>query len=296
MSSAASAASTAVSSAASAASSAVSSAASEVTGGEASVTGSETPVAHTGVPAPAALSQADIDAAKATLATSGTLTVCTSLPYPPFEAQDASGNIVGFDMDFMNWLAKDLGVSTKVIDADFSGIQSGQAMQSKKCDIAAAGMTITPERAQSIEFSLPYYDASQTLMVLSSSSVTNISDLKGKKLGAQSGTTGEKYAKANSDKYGYTVISFDKISDEEQALQAGNIDAAIHDQPALVEYAKQQSGSVKIVQSFNTGEQYGFGAAKGNTALIKAANFVIQTAQSDGTYQSSFVKWIGNQP
>jgi polar amino acid transport system substrate-binding protein len=260
------------------------------------VTGSETPVPHTGAPAPAALAQADIDAAKATLATSGQLTICTSLPYPPFEAQDASGNIVGFDVDFMNWMAKDMGVTTKIIDADFSGIQSGQAMQSKKCDIAAAGMTITPERAQSIEFSLPYYDASQTLMVLSSSSVTNISDLKGKKLGAQSGTTGEKYAKANSAQYGYTVISFDKISDEEQALQAGNIDAAIHDQPALVEYAKQQSGSVKIVQNFNTGEQYGFGAAKGNTALIKVANYVIQKAESDGTYQSSFVKWIGNQP
>lgn len=260
------------------------------------MTGSETPVPHTGAPAPAALTQADIDAAKATLATSGQLTVCTSLPYAPFEAQDASGNIIGFDMDFMNWMAKDLGVTTKIIDADFSGIQSGQSMQSKQCDIAAAGMTITPERAQAIEFSLPYYDASQTLMVLSTSSVTNVADLKGKKLGAQSGTTGEKYAKANESQYGYTVISFAKISDEEQALQAGNIDAAIHDQPALVEYAKQQNGSVKIVQSFNTGEQYGFGAAKDNTALIKVANYVIQKSESDGTYQSSFEKWIGNQP
>ena len=87
--------------------------------------------------------------------------------------------------------------------------------------------------------------------------------------------------------------AFDKISDEEQALQAGKIDAAIHDQPALKEYTKQQTGTVKIVQNFNTGEQYGFGAAKGNTALIKVANYVIQKSKSDGTYQSSFEKWIG---
>ena len=159
-------ASTPASSAASGASSPASSAES-VTGGEASVTGSETPVPHTGAPAPAALTQADIDAAKATLKRLEQLTVCTSLPYSPFEPDDGSGNIVGFDIDFMDWMAKDLGVQTKIIDAQFSGIQSGQAMQSGQCDIAAAGMTITPERSQSIEFSIPYYDASQTLMVLS---------------------------------------------------------------------------------------------------------------------------------
>ncbi len=266
-------------------------------GGEAQVTGSETPVAHTGVAAPAALTQSDIDAAVKSLADPTTLTVCTSLPYAPFEAQDAGGAIIGFDIDFMDLMAKDLGgLKVKVIDADFSGIQSGQAMNSKKCDIAAAGMTITAERAKSILFSLPYYDASQTLMVLANSPVKSIDDLKGKKLGAQTGTTGEKYAQANETKIGFTVISYDKISDEEQALQAGNIDAAIHDQPALVEYAKQQNGAVKIVQNFNTGEQYGFGVAQGNDALIKVANFAIQTAQSDGSYQASFVKWIGEQP
>jgi polar amino acid transport system substrate-binding protein len=76
-----------------------------------------------------------IAAAKATLTDPSSLTVCTSLPYPPFEVDDGTGKIVGFDIDFMDAMAKDLGVTTKVVVADFTAIKSGQAMKSKKCDI-----------------------------------------------------------------------------------------------------------------------------------------------------------------
>jgi polar amino acid transport system substrate-binding protein len=234
-----------------------------------------------------------IAAAKATLANSSALTVCTSLPYPPFEVDDGSGKIVGFDIDFMDAISKDLGVTTKIVVADFTAIKSGQAMKSKKCDIAAAAMTINAERVQAIEFSNAYYDASQALMVLSSSAVKSADDLKGKALGAQTGTTGLSFAQANAAKYGYTVQEFKQISDEEQALQSGKIDAAIHDQPALNDYFKAQKGKVKIIQNFQTGEQYGFGAAKGNTALAAVANYVIAQSFKDGTYKTSYEKWIG---
>lgn len=243
--------------------------------------------------APTALTPEMITAAKATLTNSSALTVCTSLPYPPFEVDDGSGKIVGFDIDFMDAIAKDLGLTTKIVVADFVAIKSGQAMKSKKCDIAVAAMTINAERVQAIEFSNPYYDASQALMVLSSSSIKSIGDLKGKALGAQTGTTGLSYAQANAAKYGYTVQEFKQISDEEQALQSGKIDAGIHDQPALNDYFKAQKGKVKIIQNFNTGEQYGFGAAKGNTALIAVANYAIAQSFKDGTYKTSYEKWIG---
>jgi polar amino acid transport system substrate-binding protein len=243
--------------------------------------------------APASLTPDMIAAAKATLANSSALTVCTSLPYPPFEVDDGSGKIVGFDIDFMDAISKDLGVTTKIVVADFTAIKSGQAMKSKKCDIAAAAMTINAERVQAIEFSNAYYDASQALMVLSSSAVKSADDLKGKALGAQTGTTGLSFAQANAAKYGYTVQEFKQISDEEQALQSGKIDAAIHDQPALNDYFKAQKGKVKIIQNFQTGEQYGFGAAKGNTALAAVANYVIAQSFKDGTYKTSYEKWIG---
>ncbi len=237
-----------------------------------------------------------ISAAKATLTNSSALTVCTSLPYPPFEVDDGTGKIVGFDIDFMNWMAKDLGVSTKISVQQFTAIKSGQATKSKKCDISAAAMTITAERMAAITFSNPYYDASQALMVLSTSSVKGLADLKGKKLGAQTGTTGLIYAQKYAGQYGYTVQEYQQISDEEQALQSGKIDAAIHDQPALNEYSKQQAGKVKIVDNFNTGEEYGFGVALGNTALAAVANYAIAKSKTDGTYLASYAKWIGGTP
>lgn len=246
--------------------------------------------------APAALSAADIAAAKATLADPSTLTVCTSLPYQPFEVDDGSGNVIGFDMDFMDSVAKSLGLKRKVIDAKFDGIQSGQAMAAKTCDIAAAAMTINAERQKALTFSDPYYDASQGLMVPKSSSVKTLADLKGKKLGAQTGTTGLVYANANAAKNGYSVTEYEKITDEEQALASGSADAVIQDLPALNEYAKANPDAVAVVASFNTGEKYGFGMALGNTALAKIANYAIASAKSDGSYAASYKKWIGDEP
>ena len=246
--------------------------------------------------APATLSADVIAAAKATLTDGSALTVCTSLPYAPFEVDDGTGKIVGFDIDFMDWMAKDLGVTTKISVQQFTAIKSGTATKSKKCDISAAAMTITQERMSSITFSNPYYDASQALMVLTTSSAKGLADLKGKKLGAQTGTTGLAYAQKYADQYGYTVTEYAQISDEEVALQSGKIDAAIHDQPALNEYSKQQAGKVKIVDNFNTGEEYGFGVALGNTALATVANYVIAKSKTDGTYLSSYAKWIGGTP
>lgn len=180
--------------------------------------------------APTALTADEIAAAKATLADPTTLTVCTSLPYQPFEVDDGSGKIVGFDIDFMDALAKNLGgLGTKIIDAKFDGIQSGQAMESKTCDVGAAAMTITAERAAAILFSDPYYDASQGLLVSADSGITDISGMKGKILAGQSGTTGLKYANANAEKYGYTVVEVEKISDEQQAVTSGTAQAAIQD-------------------------------------------------------------------
>ena len=223
------------------------------------------------------------------------LTVCTSLPYSPFEVDDGtgSGKIVGFDMDLMDLMAKNLGVERKTVALQFPGIQSGQAMKSKKCDIAAAAMTINPERQANITFSDPYYDASQALMVTSDSTVTGLADLKGKKLGAQTGTTGLAYAQKNAAQYGYTVTQYAQISDEELALTTGKIDAAIHDQPALNDYLKQHPGKAKVVANFKTGEHYGFGMALGNKALAAAADYTLAKSKADGTYETAYKKWIG---
>jgi polar amino acid transport system substrate-binding protein len=98
------------------------------------------------------------------LVNSGQLTTCTHLPYRPFQFEQG-GEIVGFDVDMIDLVAKRLGVEQAIIDTPFEGIQSGEDLNARKCDIAAAAMTITPEREEKIAFSDPYFDANQALLV-----------------------------------------------------------------------------------------------------------------------------------
>ncbi|WP_205849854.1 transporter substrate-binding domain-containing protein [Nakamurella flava] len=241
-------------------------------------------------------SQSDIDAAKAALIASGTLTTCTHLPYAPFQSNDDDGNTVGFDVDMIDLVAKELGVKQAIVDTPFEGIKSGQDLSSGKCDIAAAGMTITPDREKVILFSEPYFDATQALLVRSDESVTSLADLKGKKLGAQSSTTGLDYANAQAAANGYEIVEYQDLASEQQALVTNQIDGAINDLPVWSEFVKEQPDKTKIVAQFDTGEQYGFGMKLGNTALKSVADAAINKAKADGTYDQLYTKWIGQAP
>ena len=230
------------------------------------------------------------------LISDGKLTVCTHLPYAPFQSNDDSGKTVGFDVDMMDLVAKKLGVEQAIVDTPFEGIKSGQDMATGKCDIAAAGMTITDERKKAILFSEPYFDATQALLVPNASTAKSLADLKGKKLGAQSSTTGLDYANKNKDANGYEIVEFQDLASETQALLTGQIDAAINDLPVWSEAIKENAGKAKIATQFDTGEQYGFGMKLGNEALKKVVDETIKTAKSDGTYDQLFKKWIGDVP
>src|SRR4051794_1442186 len=99
------------------------------------------------------------------LVASGKLTVCTHLPYEPFQYKNDAGKIVGFDIDLMDLVAKKLGVTQAIVDTPFEGIKSGQDLSAGTCDVAAAGMTITKQRQAVMDFSKPYFDANQALLV-----------------------------------------------------------------------------------------------------------------------------------
>jgi polar amino acid transport system substrate-binding protein len=169
-------------------------------------------------------------------------------------------------------------------------------MATGKCDIAAAGMTITDERKKAILFSEPYFDATQALLVPNGSTVKTLADLKGKKLGAQASTTGLDYANKNKDANGYEIVEFQDLAAQTQALLTGQVDGAINDLPVWSEAIKQNPGKATIATQFDTGEQYGFGMKLGNDALKKVVDEVITTAKSDGTYETLFKKWIGEVP
>ena len=219
----------------------------------------------------------------------GTLTVCSDIPYPPFEFEEADSpsGYAGFDIDLVTAIADSLGLEVAVQVVGFDGLQSGTTLVAGTCDMAASAMTITEERAQNIDFSDPYYDSLQSLLVAADSGIESIDDLAGKKVGVQQGTTGEAYATENVPE-GAEILSFPSDGELWPALQGNVIDAILQDQPVNVEHARADSGYV-LVEEYNTDEQYGFAFAKGEkTALLEAVNAALQDLRDDGTYQQIY--------
>lgn len=229
------------------------------------------------------------------LVADGKLTTCTHLPYAPFQSSEG-GKVVGFDIDMIDLVAKKLGVTQTVVDTPFEGIKSGQDLNTGKCDVAAAGMTIKPERAKVIDFSVPYFNATQALLIRKGSGYSTLASFKGKKLGVQSGTTGKDYVAAQKVP-GVTPIEFEDLATLQQALATNQIDGAVDDLPVWTDYIKKNPGKFEIGAEFNTGEKYGFGIKKGgNPELLKTVDQVITAAKADGTYNTIYLKWFGTKP
>jgi polar amino acid transport system substrate-binding protein len=134
-----------------------------------------------------------------------------------------TGNPDGFDIALINEIGKRLGVKVEVNDMEFDSLVSSIG---SKIDVAIAGMTITDERKQSVDFSDPYYDATQFVLVPTGSSIKTADDLKGKKIGTQLGTTGDSIA---SEIEGATDSSYDKAVDAVNDMNNGKVDCVIID-------------------------------------------------------------------
>ncbi|MBL1086400.1 transporter substrate-binding domain-containing protein [Streptomyces actinomycinicus] len=226
------------------------------------------------------------------LAKGGQLTTCTHLPYPPFQSE-IDGKVQGFDVSLIDLVAKDLGVKQAILDTPFENFKTGAFLNSGECDLAAAGMTITDERKKNVDFSDPYFEATQAVLVDKKSGVDSLADVKakGKKLGAQAQTTGEDYVKAK----GYDPISFESSDAVLNGLRTGQVQAVVIDYPVVQGWLKDKANADKfqVVDNLKTGEQYGFTVKKGNTALRDAINKAIKQAKADGTYKKIYEQWIG---
>jgi len=228
------------------------------------------------------------------LVNDGEITTCTHLPYQPFQFE-RGGEVVGFDVDMIDLVAKRLGVKQAIVDTPFEGIQSGEDLNARKCDIAAAAMTITPEREQKIAFSAPYFDADQALLVKKDSGIKSLEDLEGKTLGVQSGTTGKMYAEENAPE-GVQLKDYEDVALELSSVKSGQVPAAVNDIPVLLDYVKQNP-ELEVATRFATGEQYGFGMKKGTSQeLQQVVDAVIEKARADGTYDRLYEKWFGTKP
>jgi polar amino acid transport system substrate-binding protein len=227
-----------------------------------------------------------------TLVKAGQLTTCTHLPYPPFQSE-IDGKVQGFDVSLVDLVAKDLGVRQEVLDTPFENFKTGAFLNSGQCDLAAAGMTITEERKKNVDFSDPYFDATQAVLVDKDSGVKSLADIKSKgvELGAQAQTTGEDHAK----KQGLDPVSFESSDAVLNGLRSGQVKAVVIDYPVVRGWLKDKANAdaFRIAEQINTGEQYGFTVKKGNTELLAALNKAIADAKADGTYKKLYEQWIG---
>ena len=220
----------------------------------------------------------------------GKLLVGTDAPFPPFEIGQPP-DISGYDIEVMNGIADKLGVDVTYQDTGFDTIFRDTAQG--LFDTAAAASTILPERQKVVNFTDPYYEAQQALLVPTDSDIKTTDDLGGKIVGTQDGTTGEIYANDKTD--ASEVRGFPEGPDAVTALTTGQVDAVIIDQPVAVDATEQQEG-FDIVEEIATNELYGFAVAKNKTELLDAMNKALAEMKKDGTIDSLYQKYFKTKP
>jgi polar amino acid transport system substrate-binding protein len=226
-----------------------------------------------------------------TLVNDGQLTVCSDMPYKPFEFEE-DGETKGFDYDVVSAMGDQLGVEVEFVTTPFDSIIP--ALAAGNCDMIASAMTITEEREEQVNFTEPYFDADQSLLVLTENEETyaTLEDLAGKTIGVQVETTGATYAAENTPE-GATIKEFQTGDEMFPALISGDIDAALQDLPVNAYRATTDPEQFVVTETFPTGEQYGFAVAKESTDLLAALNAALAASKEDGTYDAAYTTWFG---
>lgn len=225
------------------------------------------------------------------LITEGTLTVGSDIPYAPFEMGQAP-DYTGFDIELVDDIANRLDLDVKIEDTAFDTIFTDVAQG--KFDMVASAATITPEREQQVNFSDPYFESEQALLVPPGSDITSVEDLSGKTVAAQDGTTGEAYANDETD--AGQVWGFPTGAAAIAAVVNGQADAAIIDAPVAEDAASKGQAGFEIATHIPTGEYYGFAFAKDTPELLKAVNGALSDLIDDGTYEKLFKKYFNATP
>jgi polar amino acid transport system substrate-binding protein len=222
----------------------------------------------------------------------GTLTVCTSPPYPPFEFKK-DGKLQGFDIDLATEVARRLDMKPVFVNGDFDDIQSGQLLNDGRCDVAAAALTINGERARVLDFSSPYFDAGQAMVVKTGSDASSLDDLAGKKIGVQAGSTSEVYVSDNAPK-GAKVKPFSTAADVTAAVKDGTVGAGIYDNTVVGDVIDRNQ-KLEVAAEFDTGEQYGMAVKKDSSIdLLRFINNVLADLKSGNGYDTIYTRWFGN--
>ena len=224
--------------------------------------------------------------------TPGVLTVGSDIPYPPFEDFDDAGNVIGYDAELIEEMANRLGLTVEWVDTDFDTIFTQLATGTY--DVVASATTITPERSQQVSFTTPYYSAQQALAVNTdlTPGLLSVADFgAGNSVAVQTGTTGADWAAENLGPLGVDVVEFPAAPDTYNALEAGQVEGVVNDEPSAVAEIANRTG-LEIVEVIDTNENYGFGVDPARPELLSELNRVLQEMFDDGTYQTIYDAWF----
>src|SRR5690625_3045852 len=221
------------------------------------------------------------------------LTVATDNGYVPFEFIDEeSGDLVGFDIDLVTALAEETGYEIEFETLEFDGIVAG--ISSGRFDVAIAGMTITEEREEEIDFTQPYYEAGLILAVQDGTDdIESIDDVDGKTVATRNGSTSQDYLEKNTDA---DIEAFPAITEAYQNVLAGRADAVLYDLPNVQYYAeKDADGEIVTAGDKLTGEDYGVAFTKGSE-LRDEFDDALTELKENGTYDDIYEEWFGERP
>mgnify|MGYP002552374727 CR=1 FL=1 len=211
--------------------------------------------------------------------------------FPPYEFLDnATNTYVGIDMDILAAVAKDQNFQYEVknegFDASMGAVQAGQA------DGMIAGMTITDERKQTFDFSEPYFEDGQILVVKGDSSVQSLEDLKGKRIAVKTSTQGAAYAESVKDEYDLELVYYEDSPTMYTAIENGTDDACFEDRMVILYTIGSENLNLKTVGDVINPGSYGFAVKKGtNAALLEMFNKGLANIRASGEYDEILAKY-----
>ncbi len=220
----------------------------------------------------------------------GVITIATSPDYPPFEFIDDEGAVAGLDIDLINAIAEEMGVTVEISQMGFDSIIG--AVKAGQIDIGVSGFTVTEERKESVDFTTTYFTGGQVIIAKQPGMETGIkgaADLNGKLVGAQLGTTGEEAANAIE---GAEVKPYEDFLVAIQDLKSGNIDAVVGD-ILVAEGVVAKNMDLGIVGDPLNAEETAIVVAKGNEDLVAALDEAIAKIKASGKYDEIVSKWAG---
>ncbi len=218
------------------------------------------------------------------------LVVASSATYAPFAFENKDKQIVGFDVDIINAIAKQQNIKIKLVNTPWSGIFA--ALNNGDVDLVISGVTINDKRRQSFDFSAPYFAAHQLIAVPKESTVASLKDLAGKKIAVVNASTADDVASREFGKTSPNIRRFESTPLIISEVAGGGVDAAIGDN-GVIAYRVSQTANLKAVTDPSFPEEsFGIVVKKGDKALQDKLNAGLAAIRADGSYAQIYKKWF----